>query len=140
MTTAHAKLVPMRWGPPIGETNKRPSVEQSGHGNQLCYDGIGGRWFRASEDWVQQGCQKLVEIYRDGANVNYSNLYEFWNITTSDFGYRYGWSSSEDERIDLSFDVDHCGPGTSLYEVFYEDVLLVTVAHGCEPLPGYMEP
>ena len=143
-SNVHSRHVPYRCGTPRGPMINRPSVEYTGHGTDLVYDGFGGRIFRASEDWVRKGCDAFIRRYTcdgedEGNFVNYSDLYKIWNIEESDFGYRFGYSPSEDYRVNIEFVFTWLGPGTDLYDKFGERVLVVEPKMGCYPYEEYME-
>ena len=136
-----AKHVPYRCGDPRGPMVNRPSVEYTGHGNDLIYDGYGGRIFRANEKWVRDGCEKFVKRYTDGDGdwVNYNDLYKLWGIEETDFGAKYGYSPSEDWFVDLEFSFTWLEPKTELYDKFGEKVLVVEPKQGCFPMECYWE-
>lgn len=114
---AKSKHIVSKCGPPMGKYMNRPSIEYSGSGDQLCFDGWGGRWFRASIDAVKEGIQMLRDGYADGNPMCYNDLYNFWNICDTDMGAYYGWPVSiEDEfYCDMEFIVE-------LYEVGHHDL------------------
>ena len=118
----------------------RPSVEYTGHGTDLIYDGWGGRIFRASEDWVRRGCDKLIHKYIDGCGeyCSYNDLYLLWGIEDNDFGGSRGWSPSEDWRVDLKFIFTWINAGP-LYDKFGERVLVVEPDPSCFPFESYWE-
>lgn len=135
-----SRHVPSRCGEPRGPMINRPSVEYTGHGNDLIYDGWGGRMFRASEKWVRQGCDNLIQKYtEDGGDwCNYNDLYHFWNIEDTDAGARDGWSPSKDWRVELVF-IYTWLDGGPLFDKFGERVLVVEPDPRCFPYESYQE-
>jgi hypothetical protein len=132
-------VVPMRSEPPDSRFFKQPSVEETGHGHQLVLEGYGCRWFRASEKWVRDGCDKVIEKYNSGKTINFNDFYIEWNIDTSTFGAQVGWPASFDWRKDIEFTYTMCGPGSELYNKFGEKVLLVEPVWDSLPYVDYME-
>lgn len=137
-----AQLVPIRSKPVyenLGKCKSRVSVEYTDHGYTLCYDGFGGRWFRASIEWVKEGCDKFVNRYiEDGQYVNYNDLYDIWGIEQTDFGYAWGYSPSYDWRCDLAFNIVLVtDPTHKLVQKMGEPVLVIepTVL----PIESYLE-
>ena len=139
MRECKSRVLPIRSEPPDSIFFNRPSVEITGHGEQLVFDGWGGRFFRASEEWVKDGCKKLVSRYSEGEVLNYNDLYTIWNIETTDFGSSRGWSQSVDWKVDMAFVFTWCGPGTTLYSKFNERVLLVEPDIEAYPFEAYWE-
>jgi hypothetical protein len=135
-----ARHVPSRCGTPFERTKNRPSVEYTGHGNTLIYDGWGGRIFRASEEWVHKGCEAFIHKYTDdgGDWVNYNDLYAQWGIEQTDFGAKFGYSPSEDWRQDLEFTFTWLDSG-ELVDKFGEKILLVEPVLGAFPCESYWE-
>lgn len=139
MSELRSRTLPTRAEPPDSIFFNQPSVERTGHGEQLILDEWGGRWFRASESWVRNGCENIMVRYENGEYLNYNDLYAKWNIEPSDFGAARGWAASPDWKVDLSFVFTWHGPGTSLYDKFGEKVLLVELAWDAFPFESYME-
>ena len=149
MKKGTARHVAMRCGPPMGKYMNRPSVEYTGSGDQLCYDGFGGRWFRASIEAVDEGIKFFKELYFgdpdvnkiqkeevgfEGNYVNYNDLYRLWNITESDFGDLYGYSPSEDYACNLELKTTLLTIGNdSIADKMGESVYVI------EPIPAPYE-
>ena len=136
-----AKHVPTKGGPPIGKFMNRPSIEYTGSGDQLCYDGWGGRWFRASIEAVKEGIQFLRESYVDGDCPNYNDLYKLWNMCQTELGAQFGWSSSEDYLCDMDFLVTLYQVGEHDYaDKMGESVLIIEPDPRTSlPFEGYLE-
>ena len=103
---AKAILVPQRARLPDSKEYYRPSIEYTGKGNILCYDGYGGRWFRSSVEAVQEAVDHFIEEYEKGYVLSYNDLYLLLGMAESDFGEQYGYSPSEDWKVDLAFIID----------------------------------
>ncbi len=139
-----AYYVIQKAGTPAGPMINRPSIEYTGKGNLLCCDGWGNRYFRANEEWVREGCEKLKSMLRgDEANgiegdwVNYSILYKLWGIDDSVMGYADGWSPTETKSIEFVFTM--CGEDTEFYKKFGEPVFLIEPDSWSFPYKDYME-
>ena len=139
----NARLVSIKCGQAIGPMINRPSVEYTGHGNLLVFDGWAGRWFRANEKWVRDGVEKFIADYKGdesgGDWVNYNDLYRNWGLEVVDCGAKFGYSPDEEYKQELNFEFTMCGPGTNLYEKMGEKVLLVEPSWDSMPWEGYME-
>lgn len=143
-----AKYVSKHCGTPKGPFANRPSVEYTGYGNQLFFDAWGGRFFRSNEDQVRHACDNFIQMYQDsceeeskggiGVWMNYNHLYALLGIQTTDFGNAFGISPSEDYRMEIGFNIEELGPGTTLYDQMREEVILVEPDHWC-PYAEYWE-
>jgi hypothetical protein len=93
---------------PDYKSYSRPSVEHTGQGNDLFYTGFGGRWFRASPEWVRAGIDSVLTAYHtENCYINCNDFYEAWGIQQTDFGYTYGYSADDDYKfngLDVSID------------------------------------
>lgn len=140
MPEIRSRMVPRKAGTPKMPYDKRPSVEYTGHGFLMCYDGFGGRWFRASEEWVRTGCNKLIEKNKEDFAC-YNDLYRYWGITENDFGYTYGWVPEENEQYGrlIEFTFTMCGPGTQVYDLVKENVFYIEPVWDSMPFKDYME-
>jgi hypothetical protein len=139
MSEFKSRVLPIRAEPPDSIYFNRPSVEVTGHGDRLIFDAWGGRFFRASEEWVRKGCEKVIKAYNEGSVQNYNDLYAAWNIEQSDFGWSRGWSPTDDWKQDLEFVFTWCGSGTTLYSKFNEQVLMVEPGIDSFPFESYWE-
>ena len=131
--TYKSKIVPIRYEPPDSIYFQRPSIEYTGHGNDIVLDGWGGRWFCASEEWVRKGCQEICSLYNNGSRVNYNDLYVRWNIETTDFGSISVYDPISDTTRAPKFTYSWCGPGSRLYDKFNRRVLLVEPEYDAFP-------
>ena len=123
----------------------QPSVELTGRGNELFYDSYGGRWFRSSYEAVKECNEKFVEEYEDGSVLSYSDWYELQGMALSDFGYQYGYSPSEDWKVDLKFSMTRMAPEEfnrscdwHTYNI-HESVTVVGPEGTCLPFEAYWE-
>lgn len=143
MKVCVSRHVPQKCGEPRGPMINRPSIEYTGHGNDLCCFAWNGRYFRADREWVKEGCKKVVELVngKDGEEGDYANVntvQDFWGITCDDSGERFGWAPSEEWPYPC-FTFDDCGPGTYLYDQFGETVFLISIPTEASPYECYWE-
>ncbi len=116
-----------------------PTIEITGNGNLLCYEGFFGRWFRSSEVCVREAIAKFVDLYEQGNYLNYNDLYSLFNIAVTHVGNEYGYSASEDYKCDLEFDITRI-PADENFEGMNEEVLVIEPAGNyCYPFDCYME-
>ena len=77
------------------------SVEETGHGDVLCFEAFSGRWFRSSVEAVEEACRILNDIYKhDLEEKGYSaltlnELYSLLDIQTTYFGDKVIWCNEE---------------------------------------------
>ena len=146
-----AKHVVSKCGPPMGKYMNRPSIEYTGSGDQLCYDAWGGRWFRASIEAVNEGIRFIQEAYVDsiqdieensgyGKLLNYNDLYNVWNISDTLPGGLWGWSPSEDWRVDMTFETTLVEVGEhELADKMGESIYIIEPGANSLPIECYME-
>lgn len=126
---------------PVAEIEKsfRPTIEITGNGNLLCYEGFFGRWFRSSENCVREAVDKFMQLYAEGNYINYNDLYTLLNIAVTHAGNEYGYSPSEDYRCDMEFDIVRI-PEDENFEGMKEEVLVLEPAGRYSyPIDYYME-
>lgn len=117
----------------------KPTVEITGNGDLLCYEGFFGRWFRSSEACVREAVDKFRQYYDDGNYINYNDLYSLLNIATTHAGNEYGYSQNEDYRSDMEFDIIRI-PADENFEGMHEEVLVLEPAGRYSyPIDCYME-
>lgn len=87
-----ARLVNIKANPENGE-QVRPIIEQTGKGDLLCYENSSGRWFRSSQDFVND----VIKMMNDRSEKNEENLICLNDLLDS-LGlysiskyYEYGW-------------------------------------------------
>lgn len=123
-----------------------PCIEYTGKGNLLIYDGYGGRWFRSSQEAVEEEVAEFCKAYNeDDMQVCYCDLYSLWGIGCTDFGYQYGWSIEEKYKNEIEFEFTYIKADDverncdwNLGDIG-EDVLIVTPKQFCLPYEGYWE-
>lgn len=121
------------------EKSFRPTIEITGNGNLLCYEGFFGRWFRSSENCVREAMDKFMQLYAEGNYINYNDLYSLLNIAVTHAGNEYGYSPSEDYRCDMEFDIVRI-PEDENFEGMHEEVLVLEPAGRYSyPIDCYME-
>ncbi len=139
MSERRSRVLPVRSEPPDSIFFNTPSVERTGHGDDIICEECGERYFYASEEWVRDGCEDIIIRYANGECVNLNDLYTKWNIEPSQYGYRNGWPTNPDYAVDLSFVFTWCGPGTRLFDKFGQKVLLVEPKYDAFPMEDYLE-
>ena len=135
-----ARMVPIP-AKPVAEIEKsfRPTIEITGNGNLLCYEGFFGRWFRSSETCVREAVDKFMQLYAEGNYINYNDLYSLLNIAITHAGNEYGYSQSEDYHCDMEFDIVRI-PEDENFEGMKEEVLVLEPAGRYSyPIDCYME-
>lgn len=120
------------------------SFEETGKGDQLCFESYSGRWFLSSEDAVIEAENKIQELYDEqleftnkgfGSSFACLALNDFYNalgIQTTFFGCQMGWHS------------DIVGDGIFFENHYYDDeklgrVLVVEICDYTLPFPNYFE-
>lgn len=82
-----------------------PSVEETGRGDLLCYEGYSGRWFRSSEEAVRRAINTLNDRFEAGEYLALNDFYELLGIETTHFGHQYGWCPNSD-YYDFPIEID----------------------------------
>lgn len=131
----------------------RISVEETGRGNLLCYEAYGGRFFRSDEGAVREAVDKFVEDYvkscqmqdEDPAHMmyevyNFNDLYSLLGIMPTHFGDRWGYTNSEDYRVDLGFDINLVeNLDEPFFDVIKEPILVIEPLSDSYPMEYYRE-
>ena len=119
----------------------KPSIEITGNGNLLCYEGFSGRWFRSAEACVREAVDKFTQLYSEGNYICWNDLYSLLGIAVTHFGNKYGYSGNKDYRNceKLEFDITRI-PKDENFEGIGEEVLVLEPADDwCYPFDFYME-
>lgn len=138
----YAKLVAIKAkAPSEHEAFKRPTVEYTGHGDLLCYDSYCGRYFRASEEWVRQGLDRINEDLKNEEYPNLEVLHTYWNIECSEFDFKWGWCPNDEyfEELKILYELELLTDPTKspIVAKMKEPVLWITLV--TEPIDYYME-
>lgn len=156
--TARRKIVPMQ----LGSINlskiddklikqKVLAAEPTGKGDLLIIDGFFGRMFRSSEKCVREEidefCKQYEEMCRrldeDPAHeyyevLSWNDLYSKHPIITAPAQDQWGYTNSDDYRVDLMFQIDYVTEGKWV-DLFGEPYLIYYPMDWCTPDPCYME-
>ena len=73
-----------------------PSVEETGRGDQLCYETHFGRWFRSSEVDVRRQLERFSDDFNNGRCMAYNLLYHLLGLSYSAVGERFGYPGNPD--------------------------------------------
>lgn len=118
---------------------KIPAIEETGKGEQICLDGIFGRWFKSTEQDVKSAIDIFNKNWQEmnsqcgfaGTNVN--DLYDKLGIQTTHAGYQYGWCSECTCRdILVNYTVVNLENGMG-------DVVVIEPAYDEFPYPAWYE-
>ena len=129
---------------------KRPSIEDTGKGDLLCFENWGGRLFRSNEDSVRKAVDKFVNDYTTGCRrseedpahvytevYNFNDLYQLLGILPTTFGEAFGYTTSEYYVQNVRFRVEFIYPSKNfIAEQFGEPILLIEPADD-ESYPQY---
>ena len=126
-------------------------AEPTGKGELLCVDGFFGRMFRSEEGCVRDELDEYVRSYNEMCQMlnedpahqyyevlNYNDLYSLLGILPSVAGDQWGYTNSEDYRVDLGFDVVMVTEGEWV-DKLGEPYLYFEPAEGSGPDPCYLE-
>ena len=81
----------------VAEYAKHPSIELTGNGDLLCFEGYSGRWFRSSAEAVEAAVKRLNERFKDGEYLSLNDFYVELGITQTHFGSNRGWVPDDHE-------------------------------------------
>ena len=130
---------------------KAVAAEPTGKGDLLIIDGFFGRMFRSDEgcvrDELDEFCREYNEYCRrldeDPAGeyfevMNWNDLYSLHGIIPSIAGNQWGYSNSEEYRVEMGFRVDYVTEGEWVKKLG-EPYLYYEPYEWCYPDPCYME-
>lgn len=87
-----SKLVAIRTDKNLAADRSKPIIELTRHGNLLCYEKAGGRWFRSSQWYVEDALAQIQGLFENNICVSLNDLYELLDIYTTNRGSLYGWN------------------------------------------------
>ena len=130
---------------------KAAAAEPTGKGDLLIIDGFFGRMFRSDEgcvrDELNEFCRQYNEMCRqldeDPAHqyfecMNWNDLYALHGVIPSIVGDQWGYSNSEDYRVEMDFQVSFV-TDNDWVEKFGEPYLYYEPYEWCYPDPCYLE-
>ena len=130
---------------------KAAAAEPTGKGNLLVIDGFFGRMFRSDEgcvrDEIDEFCRQYNEMCmkldEDPAHqyfevMNWNDLYALHGIIPGIAQDQWGYTNSEEYRVQMDFDIDYVTKGPWV-EKFGEPYLYYEPKEWCYPDPCYME-
>lgn len=121
------------------EKRMRPTIELTGNGDELCFEGYFGRWFRSSEKAVRKAVADYRDDYEHGHCLSYNDLYHKLNIAETHVGDEFGYSPSEDYKSEMEFDIVRV-PADEHFEGMDEEVIVIEPASQYSyPMLSYME-
>lgn len=146
-----ARMIPIKVKPRSFEelvSKLRPSIELSSYGNDLIYFGFSGRWFRTDIDILKDQLEEFEQLYadlcekaEDGVScdtLNLNDLYSMVGISSTTFGFKYGWTTIKDYAVCLKFRTFTTTKEEN-FEGMGENVFVVEFDEGCCPFDYYME-
>lgn len=84
---------------------QKGSIEATGNGNLLCFEGYSGRQFYSSEEAVREAVGRFQSRFLGGEYLSLNDLYEELDISTSHFGHQFGWPANPD-YYDTNIDIE----------------------------------
>lgn len=73
-----------------------PSVEETGRGDQLCYEGYSGRWFRSDKAAVDLAIKEFKDKFECGEYLCLNDLYALFGLAETHFGFEFGYPANDD--------------------------------------------
>lgn len=135
------EMVPVVLRPEENAKLLKPSIEVTGNGELLCFDGFAGRWFRSSEECVRKAIDEFIEAYARKDYISWNDLHNALGISETHFGAEYGYPGNDDYRnIDrLEFDITLMDEEDN-FENMGESVLIFEPSgEYCYPMEFFME-
>ena len=83
------------------------TVEETGNGDLLCFEGYSGRWFRSSFEAVKEGLADFNMRWHAGEYLSLNDLYDHLEIEKTHFGHQWGWPNNDD-YYSGDIDIDAC--------------------------------
>lgn len=84
---------------PVPDTN---GVVITGHGDTLCYDVFGGRYFKSSMEFLKQAVNDLNERLLQDGYVSLNDFFDFADLDQQKLGDDLGWDS-RNGQVRISF-------------------------------------
>lgn len=107
-----------------------PSVEETGYGDTLCYEGFSGRWFRSSEVAVASAIDRFKDRWNKGEYLAYNDFYSELGIGLTHFGNEFGYANNPD-YYDGELDIEaETVEGWSPYDdgrIINEEVIVIDI-------------
>lgn len=105
---------------------KHQTIEETGNGDLLCFEGYSGRIFRSSKEAVDEAIRKLDDMFLEEKYCCFNDFYRFLGIEQTHFGHQYGWVNAEDwyENLPLDFQ-PFILPADAEGNEFGEDVYMI---------------
>lgn len=111
---------------PTKESISKQTIEETGNGDLLCFEGYSGRIFRSSKEAVDEAIQKLDDMFLEEKYCCFNDFYRFLGIEQTHFGHQYGWANAEDWYEDLPLDFQpFILPADAEGNEFGEDVYMI---------------
>lgn len=144
---------------PVGHVNissvdwkeKALAAEPTGKGNLLCIDGFFGRMFRSCAECVDDELDEYVRMYNESCRrfdedpahecyevQSWNDLYCLHGLIPSIAGDEWGYTNTEDYRVDMEFETKLIEQG-EYYELFGEKYYIYFPRDYCVPSPCYKE-
>lgn len=76
----------------VDNDKRKITVEETGNGDVLCFEGYSGRYFRSSLEAVSDALRRFADRFESGEYVNFNDLYKELDIDTTRFGYDWGYA------------------------------------------------
>lgn len=135
----------------LDHSMKIPTIEDTGRGDDLCFDYYFARFFYDDSEAVKECCGRFTEEYdrlcrnldEDPLHqyyevLSWNELYEMFPIAPSTLCDEFGYSNAENDRVRPEFEFEWLTSGP-LYERFGRKIFSFGPKRGFEPRSYYKE-
>lgn len=106
--------------PVIVDADDSMFVQQTGHGQTLCYDSLSGRYFRSSINAIDRAVNNVNKSLMNEHYVTVNELYNEIGIDTIGAGSLIGWRADKD-MCDIHYDTEMDDNGAPFVVLYYRN-------------------
>ncbi len=110
----------MKERPVIVDADDSMFVQQTGHGQTLCYDSLSGRYFRSSINAIDRAVNNINKSLMNEHYVTVNELYNEIGIETIGAGSLIGWRADKD-MCDIHYDTEMDDNGAPFVVLYYRN-------------------
>ena len=110
----------MKERPVIIDTDESMFVQQTGHGQTLCYDSLSGRYFRSSTNAIDRAVNIINKSLMQEHYITVNEFYNELGISTIGAGSLIGWRS-DGNMCEIHYDTEIDENGVPYVVIYYRN-------------------